>query len=398
MTRHLIAARINKTSLFFLTLILILGGFGAQASGVLNSPSGGYLVCVNPKTKVVYFPGTTNCSNGSKGLILGAQGKAGMDGLTGATGLSGKDGSNGKDGKTLWSGVDDPESTWGVPGDMFINTVTKTLFGPKDLINGWPVGVSMVGPKGDKGLQGNWGAEGERGPAGPKGDRGEQGPPGADGRSGPTGPKGEPGTNGANANLKITELAVCDGDDADTVANEICKVGMTGPGGGLIFFVDYDDVYSALNYLEAAPVGWGNGITVNQGGLSGETTGSALNDPLMKWCSNASTLFNSNLWSNAGVGKGSINTASATCAGGAVKAAADYRGMGRTDWFLPSIGEAMLMYENMRKLGIGGFMLNPYWSSSESGANNAWRQYFNNGDQTNNGKNTTDYVRPIRAF
>jgi hypothetical protein len=370
MTRHFVVSRINKSRLFLLTFTLVLGGVGAQALGDLNSPSGGYLICVDSKTKVVYFPGTTSCPKGTKRLVLGAKGESGANGLMGAEGLPGIDG---KDGKTLWNGVQDPESSWGAPGDMFINSETKTLFGPKGLTTGWPVGVSMVGPKGDQG------------PIGP------QGP----GGSGPAGLRGEPGTN---ATIRISELSVCDGDDADTVANEVCKVGMTGPGGGFIFFVDYDDVYLALNYLEVAPVGWGNGIAVNQGGLAGETTGTAVNDPLMKWCSNMSTLFNSNLWSNAGVGKGSTNTTSATCTGGAVKAASNYRGMGKSDWFLPSIGEAMLMYENMRKLGIGGFMLNPYWTSSESGANNAWRQYFNNGDQTNNGKNTTDYVRPVRAF
>jgi hypothetical protein len=46
-----------------------------------------------------------------------------------------------------------------------------------------------------------------------------------------TGVKGD--TNGT---LAITQQSVCDGSDADTVANEVCKVGMTGPGGGLIFF------------------------------------------------------------------------------------------------------------------------------------------------------------------
>ena len=181
---------------------------------------------------------------------------------------------------------------------------------------------------------------------------------------------------------------------------------MTGPGGGPVFFIDYNDQYPSFcpivncNYLEAAPAGWGNGVLVNQGGLTGETTGSAVSDPLMKWCSVPATLFNPNLWSNAGVGKGATNTstADATCTGGAIQVVADYEANGKTDWFLPSIGEAMLMYENMRQLGVGGFMLNPYWTSSESGTNNAWRQYFNNGDQTNNAKNTTDYVRPIRAF
>ena len=150
----------NKFTLFLLVLALIVGGVGAQATGLLNTSSGGYLVCVNSKTKVVTHPGTSTCPKGNKKLVLGAQGLQGVPGLTGATGLSGKDGAAGKDGKTLWNGVKDPESTWGAPGDMFINSVTKTLFGPKDLTTGWPAGVSMVGPAGATGAQGPQGVQG----------------------------------------------------------------------------------------------------------------------------------------------------------------------------------------------------------------------------------------------
>jgi hypothetical protein len=103
----------NKSSVFLLVLALIVGGVGAQATGLLNTKSGGYLVCVNSETKVVTHPGTSSCPKGSKKLVLGAQGAAGTNGLTGAAGLSGKDGIDGEDGKTLWNGVKDPESTWG---------------------------------------------------------------------------------------------------------------------------------------------------------------------------------------------------------------------------------------------------------------------------------------------
>ena len=46
-------SRPNRPVLGLLVIALVVGGVGAQASGVLNSPSGGYLVCVNSKTKVV---------------------------------------------------------------------------------------------------------------------------------------------------------------------------------------------------------------------------------------------------------------------------------------------------------------------------------------------------------
>ena len=75
----------NKSSVFLLVLALIVGGVGAQATGLLNTASGGYLVCVNSSTKVVTHPGTSSCPKGSKKLILGAQGPAGTNGKDGKT-------------------------------------------------------------------------------------------------------------------------------------------------------------------------------------------------------------------------------------------------------------------------------------------------------------------------
>ena len=384
----------NKSSVFLLVLALIMGGVGVQATGLLNTASGGYLVCVNSKTKVVTYPGITKCPYGSKKLVLGAQGIPGVIGLTGATGLSGKDGADGKDGKTLWNGTIDPISAWGAPGDVYINSVTKTLFGPKSYDGTWPVGVSLVGPKGDQGPIGLTGLTGAQGPIGLTGLTGAQGPGGG---SGPAGATGAPGANGTSATIAITELFLCDGPDAGTDADEKCKIGMTGPGGGLIFFVDYYDQYAGFNYLEAAPQGWGYGIPVS----TGETTGSTTVDPKMKWCSNTDTLLGLNAWSYSGVGKGETNTTTADdrCAGGAIQAAADYAGGSQTDWFLPSLGEAMLMYTNLRQAGVGGFVEGYYWSSTESGELHAWAQSFYDGNQYNDEvKNFATYVRPVRAF
>jgi hypothetical protein len=177
---------LNKTTVGLLVLALVIGGISAQASGLLNTPSGGYLVCVNSKTKIITHPGTSNCPSGSKKLVLGAQGVAGANGLTGAAGLPGKDG------KTLWSGLKDPENSWGAPGDVFINSVTKTLFGPKNLDGSWPVGVSMIGPTGATGpigLTGATGPIGLTGATGPIGLTGATGPQGPGG-TGPSGPAG----------------------------------------------------------------------------------------------------------------------------------------------------------------------------------------------------------------
>ena len=235
------------------------------------------------------------------------------------------------------------------------------------------------------------GADGISGAAGAKGDAGI-------GVVGATGPKGDAGVN---ATVAITQQSLCDGGDAGVVADELCKIGMTGPGGGIIFLVDYNDEYAGLNYLEAAPVGWGNGIQVNQGSLSGETTGTTTVDPLMQWCSNTSSLLGLDAWSNSAVGVGGSNTSTAdtTCAGGAIQAVSDYAGGTKTDWFLPSIGEAMLMYTNLRQVGASGFTSEAYWSSSESIASIAWAQLFMNGTQNYYfQKSYVNYVRPVRAF
>ena len=204
-----------------------------------------------------------------------------------------------------------------------------------------------------------------------------------------TGPAGPAGTNGTNATVAITQLSVCDGTDAGTVADELCKIGMTGPGGGLIFFVDYNDQYASFcatgdcNYLEASP--------------ANATSGA--------WCSDTSTGLGLTGWDKSAVGAGRTNTTTAdtTCTTGAVRTAVDYtapsfNGVEKDDWWLGSIGEMMLMYTNLRQAGVGGFSDGNYWSSSEYDATNAWLQGFNFGGQSGSIKGTTYYVRPVRAF
>ena len=327
----------NKSSLFLLVLALIVGGVGAQATGLLNTESGGYLVCVNSKTKVITHPGTSSCPKGSKTLVLGAQGIAGADG------------------KTLWNGVKDPESTLGAPGDMFINTTTKTLFGPKDLTTSWPLGVSMVG------------ATGPQGPGGG----------GSAGTNGTNGSNGTNGTNGTNATLTCAQGGTC-------------VVGNTGPGGGIVFYVQTATAMAPWRYMEAAPSLWAN----------------AEGDPTVMWC-NVSNAFLKEIptgatptstYTGEPIGAGFYNSFAMlnTCSGGAAHVATSYNGGGKSDWFLPSKGELAQLYS--QKTVVGGFVAGSYWSSSEVDASNAWDQGFSSGDQGNTSKDTTLSVRPVRAF
>jgi hypothetical protein len=248
---------------------------------------------------------------------------------------------------------------------MFINSVTKTLFGPKDLTTGWPAGVSMVGPAGATGATGLTGAQG----------------PG--GSSGGSGPAGATGANGTNATIAITELFLCDGPDAGTVADEKCKIGMTGPGGGTIFFVDYNDIYPTFNYLEAAP-------TSCEGAAK-------------TWSSASTDVTAARGWAGRAVGAGQANTTAIkavfttdTSSNNAAYFATSCSAGSKSDWFLGSLGEMKLMFDNLQ--GVGGFVESGYWSSTEYATSVAWYQYFNNGLQSTYGKGFAYYVRPVRAF
>jgi hypothetical protein len=241
---------------------------------------------------------------------------------------------------------------------MFINSVTKTLFGPKDLTTGWPAGVSMVGPAGA---------------AGPVGATGAQGPAGATGAQGPA---GATGATGASA-LKITEQYICGAD-----GKSLCKIGAIGPGGGLIFFVDYNDQYAGFNYLEAAP-----------------TTCEGTNS----WSSSNTSIPAVAGWAARAVGAGETNTVAIkaalpgdTSSNNAAYFATSCHAGGKSDWFLGSLGEMKLMYDNLQ--GVGGFVENHYWSSSENSASLAWFETFYAGYQDTSVKNYIYSVRPVRAF
>ena len=65
-------------------------------------------------------------------------------------------------------------------------------------------------------------------------------------------------------------------------------------------------------------------------------------------------------------------------------------------WRLPNKDELNTLYQNKDK--IGGFADVFYWSSTEDDYGDAWAQDFYNGDQLDDDKGNTYYVRAIRAF
>jgi hypothetical protein len=156
------------------------------------------------------------------------------------------------------------------------------------------------------------------------------------------------------------------------------SIGQTGPGGGIVFF-DKGNTIGGWRYLEAAPndqstgIGWGcNGISIPGTKLS-VGSGEANTGLIVAGCNEAS--YAAKLCDNLTIG-------------------------GQSDWFLPSIDEINLMYNNLHQNSKGNFSTqSAYWSSTEAGDSNASFFYFNSGEAYNFlQKDYKFYVRAVRAF
>lgn len=119
----------------------------------------------------------------------GPQGLRGLKGPKGDKGDKGATGSNGKDGVGILSGTTPPNLHAGEVGSFYIDYQNWLIYGPKSP-DGWPAGVSLIGPQGEAGADGYDGYDGPPGPEGPQGKPGPQGPPGKQGIQGPPGPVG----------------------------------------------------------------------------------------------------------------------------------------------------------------------------------------------------------------
>ncbi len=166
-------------------------------------------------------------------------------------------------------------------------------------------------------------------------------------------------------------------------------IGDTGPAGGIVFY-DKGEVTDGWRYLEAAPAE--EEFEAEWGAMDYDVAGT-----------------------QTGVGTGKENTRliveALNTLGETGKAAqlCDELIVGEfTDWFLPSIDELDLMYDNLQENGLGGFhdvsTDDYYWSSSQDNTDNetAWSQGFSNGQQYNYYdsyyKTYSSYIRAVRAF
>jgi len=188
--------------------------------------------------------------------------------------------------------------------------------------------------------------------------------------------------------LMMATLLSCYDGMIETYDNSIVyKLGDTGPAGGLICYINPDWENDGWRYLEAAPkstefsnIEWGkNGDsvtgtqkTIGTGYLNTGKIIVLLNTPV------AETGRAAQICDNLSIEVG---------------------GVIYDDWFLPSLDELNLMYENLAQKGIGSFTSDHYWCSSEYDASFAWNQGFDDGYQGWNSKNGGGIrVRAIRAF
>ena len=99
----------------------------------------------------------------------------------------------------------------------------------------------------------------------------------------------------------------------------------------------------------------------------------------------------------------SVNIAAVKCADASIESF--------NDWFLPSVNELELMWENLADVdmndsnsgpndigNIGGFTNTTYWSSTPGDDGGAWQIDFSNGSQSVQLRTTGNRVRPVRIF
>ena len=176
------------------------------------------------------------------------------------------------------------------------------------------------------------------------------------------------------------------------------SIGDEGPAGGLVFY-DKGFYSDGWRYLEVAPsdIGsfvfgyyWPDKEKNEQVGTSPFVGSGKFNtESLVKCMDIDGKAYPTNEYFGGTV----VEYAARKCL--------DYEYEGYDDWFLPSREELNLMYENLYKKGLGSFTYDyyGYWSSSESGADNAWIEPCNNRyyDLTLK-RSDKSRVLPIRAF
>ena len=190
----------------------------------------------------------------------------------------------------------------------------------------------------------------------------------------------------------------------DCITEDICALGDTGLGGGMVFYVGPAFTMTgatcntSCNYLEWAPVSWASTQSQN---ASFSEPGTATTDA-------GTTIMPSNLLvgTSTAFGTGFNNTSllanaagSGTSSNNAAKAVRLYAGNDSSagQWFLPSKDELIVLFNSPVK-SRGNFPNRNRWSSSESSAVVNWQVDMTTGDATGDARGNYKLFRPIRAF
>jgi hypothetical protein len=199
---------------------------------------------------------------------------------------------------------------------------------------------------------------------------------------------------------KVAEKLAAEKLAADTLAvtcvvGSSCKVGNTGPGGGVVFY-DAGIEQSWGRFLEFAPNGW-------YGGAS---------DASVRWCDNDSWSVIGPQGTSIGQGKPNTKLMLQNCASGAGVVAASYKGGAKDDWFLPSKDELNELCKYVSLMVTGdtkvncpvveilrkGFTREQYASSTDSDWWYAYGSWFGPQHSSLFSKFDKALVRPIRSF
>jgi len=125
------------------------------------------------------------------------------------------------------------------------------------------------------------------------------------------------------------------------------------------------------------------------------------------WSNVTSTLIGTSAQSSwDGLSNSNAIVGQATHTSSAAKLCLDLVSGGQSDWYLPSIQELNMLWNNYYTVArtlsqIGGatqLANNYYWSSSEGSSSNAWGFNFSIGITSSYTKSSTNYVRAVRAF